>query len=132
MRGQTGRTPIIRLACDVSLSPVFWRDATIAEMLGFAGNFRSGCLGRGAKLDLGERFFLVGEDGVGQTRKFDIQSAWRLAQDVQFPRDANPVLCEEKGPTSLGSSPTLLLINSDTLILRGWPKVSKIAARARP
>jgi hypothetical protein len=25
---------------------------------------------------LGERFFLVGEDGVGQTREFDIQPAW--------------------------------------------------------
>jgi hypothetical protein len=46
-----------------------------AESLRVAGEFRSGCLERGVKLDLGEGLFLVGEDGVGQTREFDVQPA---------------------------------------------------------
>jgi len=34
------------------------------------------------KARLGERLFLVGENGVGQTCEFDIQPAWRFAMCI--------------------------------------------------
>jgi hypothetical protein len=47
------------------------------KCFGVAGKFRSGCFERGVKFDLSERFFLVGEDGVSQTRQFDVQLSRR-------------------------------------------------------
>src|SRR5580704_9666954 len=65
-------------------------------MLRGRGKFRSGCFERGVKFDLRERFFLVGEEDVGQTCEFDCQPACKSEGD------ALPSLQSRSAPQGVG------------------------------